>query len=92
MARKSRTNIVSRRQSYINKRAKSNLYITAHITKGLICQGVQHRNNPNYILMDELQEYKKFERDESLKELGKRYIYSHGPGRLQDFVGGQGSW
>ncbi len=54
--------------------------------EGLICQGVQHRNNPNYILMDELQEYKKFERDESLKELAKRYFYSHGPATLQDFV------
>jgi hypothetical protein len=58
---------------------------------GLIYQGVVRRNNPTFMLLDELQPGPKpLERDEALSELARRYFTSRGPATLQDFAGWSG--
>ena len=54
---------------------------------GLICQGVVHRNDPTYMLLDgAIPKGRRMERDEALVELAKRYFTSRGPATLQDYV------
>ncbi len=52
-----------------------------------ICQGVMHRNDPTYMLLDgAIPKCRSMERDEALAELAKRYFTSRGPATLQDYV------
>ncbi|HEY4785698.1 MAG TPA: winged helix DNA-binding domain-containing protein [Bacteroidales bacterium] len=54
---------------------------------GLICQLNTVKNQPVYVLMDELPEGKKItDRNEAVVELTKRYFTSRGPATIQDFV------
>jgi hypothetical protein len=52
---------------------------------GLIHQGIAIKNNPVYFSMEDMPD-KGFNREDSLKEISKRYFYSHGPATLEDFV------
>ena len=53
----------------------------------LIYQGVQRRNNPTFMLLDELQpKNTPLARDEALAELARRYYTSRGPATLHDFA------
>jgi hypothetical protein len=52
---------------------------------GLIHQSVSIKNTPVYHSMEDLHE-KELNMEDSLKEISKRYFYSHGPATLKDFV------
>ena len=54
---------------------------------GLICFGPQSGKQQTFVLLDEwIPVDKKFDRDQSLVELARRYFISRGPATLQDFV------
>ena len=55
--------------------------------EGLICSGPVKMKKQTYCLLRERVPFKKvFPRDESLAELAKRYLNSHGPATLNDFI------
>lgn len=64
----------------------SHLFMEAEL-EGLVCSGPVKMKKQTYCLLRERVPYKKvFPRDESLAELAKKYLDSHGPATLSDFV------
>lgn len=55
---------------------------------GLICQGVQRRNDPTFMALHT--NGRKLTRDESVVELVRRYFTSHGPSTEQEFASWSG--
>lgn len=54
---------------------------------GIICSGPKKGKQHSYALISErVADAKLISRDDSLKELAKRYFQSHGPAQLNDFV------
>jgi hypothetical protein len=64
----------------------SHIFMRAELD-GLICSGKQKEGRATYALLEEwVPEHNKKLRDESLKELARRYFTSHGPATMQDFT------
>ncbi len=54
---------------------------------GIICSGARQGKQFTYALLDErVPQIGTFNRDEALAELARRYVTSHGPATVQDFV------
>ena len=54
---------------------------------GVICSGARRGNQFTYALLDDrVPQAPKFERDEALAELTRRYFSSHGPATIQDYA------
>lgn len=54
---------------------------------GIICSGARRGKQFTYALLDErVPPTRTLERDEALAELARRYVTSHGPATVQDFV------
>jgi hypothetical protein len=54
---------------------------------GIVCSGARRGKQFTYALLDErAPQARTLDRDEALAELARRYITSHGPATLQDFV------
>jgi hypothetical protein len=54
---------------------------------GVVCSGPRRGNQFTYALLEErVPAGKRFDRDEALAELARRYFASHGPAALADFV------
>ena len=51
----------------------------------VVCNGARRGNQFTYALLDERVPSNKFNKEEALGELAKRYFTSHGPATLQDF-------
>ena len=55
--------------------------------EGLICSGPRRGKQPTYALLaDRAPAARRFQRDEALAELTRRYFRSHGPATVRDFV------
>jgi hypothetical protein len=72
----------------ISTEGQRGIHILQHASlHGLMCQLGMRANNPTFIALDEPHpDANKFERDEALMELARRYFTSHGPATLQDFI------
>jgi len=71
----------------LNNEQASHIFVRAE-TEGIICSGRQKKGKPTFALLNEWvpENKKRYNRDESLKELGYRYFMSRGPATVQDFA------
>jgi len=66
---------------------RSNFLFLRAALDGLICHGPRRSKEFTFVLLDDwAKDFKKMDRDESLKELATRYFTGHGPATLQDFA------
>lgn len=75
-------------QNGISVAGQRGYHILSHAAlNGLIVQTTADRNDPIFLLIDELSPApKRLARDEALAALAKRYFTSHGPAALSDFA------
>lgn len=72
----------------ISTRGQRGYHLLWHAAQtGLICPGPMEQKQQTFVLLDEwVPQQRELSREESLAELLKRYMFSHGPATPQDFA------